>query len=332
MKKIAFLTTGGTIASVKGPQGLKPAVTQEEMLKLVPELSEIAEIDGKIIMNIDSSNMQPEDWNLMAKELQKALQDHDGIVMTHGTDTMAYTSAALTYMLCNLQKPIVMTGAQIPIGQENNDGRRNLIASFKVAASGRPGLFVVFDNKVIIGDRASKMKTKSFDAFYSINSPLVAKVKDDVIWDEKTYLSERQRLKKIWYNIKEQNPEIFQNKDNAPVVLYNKVNPKALLIKLFPGIEPELLLFAKEKGYHSVLLEAFGAGGVPFREPRNLLPVIKELLDAGIKVAVTTQVPLEEADLTIYEVGKKALEVGAISTKDLTREAALIRLMLDIGF
>lgn len=330
-KRIAFLTTGGTIASVKTPEGLRPAVTQEEMVKLVPELSDIAEISGDIIMNIDSSNMQPEDWSFLAQKTAEVLEDFDGVVLTHGTDTMGYSASALSYMLCNLKKPVVMTGAQIPISQEENDARDNLIASFRVAATGKPGLFVVFNNKVIIGDRASKVKTKSFDAFYSINVPFVGKVEDDkVIWDDDTYKNEIKRLKKVWESIEEKRPELFKDKDTKSVVVYDEVNPKALLVKLYPGIEPKLLLFAKDAGYHSVLLEAFGAGGVPFREPRNLLPTIKELISSGIKVAVTTQVPFEEADLTIYEVGKKALEQGAVSTGDLTREAALVRLMLGI--
>lgn len=330
-KKIAFLTTGGTIASIKTSKGLQPAVDQDEMIRLVPEISDIAEIDGKLIMSIDSSNVQPEDWKFFAGEIAEALKDFDGVVMTHGTDTMAYSASALSYMLCYLTKPVVMTGAQISISQKNNDAKDNLIDSFRVAVAGKPGLFVVFNHKVIVADRSSKVKTKSFDAFRSINAPYVAKIEEgEVIWDKNTYSRERKRLEKVWNGIRAKHPEIFGKEE--PVIIYDKVDPEVLLLKLYPGIEPEFLLYAKEKGYHSVLLEAFGTGGVPFRESRNLLPAIKELISSGVKVAVTTQVPFEESDLTIYEVGKKALEVGALSAKDLTREAALIRLMLGVDF
>ena len=113
------------------------------------------------------------------------------------------------------------------------------------------------------------------------------------------------------------------------VILYNNVNPRVLLIKLYPGISPDILLYAKDRGYHSVLIESFGTGGISFREPRNLIPAIQELITSGITVAVTTQVPFEGMNLARYEVGKKALEAGAVSAADMTREAALIRLMLE---
>lgn len=328
-KKIAFLATGGTIASVPTPEGFRPAFTEKEMLLLVPELSEIGDIKGKLIMNIDSSNMQPEDWVTIARAIKDALFDFDGVVVSHGTDTLGYTASALTYMLTYLKKPVVLTGAQKSIGEENNDAKRNLIDSFRVAASSQPGVFVVFDGKIIFGNRASKIKTKSFDAFWSINAPYAGTVSnEEVEWDKKALSDEEVQIRQLWDLLAQRENINSEEKESLPVVLFDKLDPRVFLVKLYPGIEPQTLLFAKEKGYHSVLIEGFGAGGVTFRPPRNLLPAIRELIESGIKVAVTTQVPFEGADFTRYEVGVKALEAGVVSMGSDTTESALAKLML----
>lgn len=328
-KKIAFLATGGTIASVPTPEGFRPAFTEKEMLLLVPELSEIGDIKGKLIMNIDSSNMQPEDWVTIARAIKDALFDFDGVVVSHGTDTLGYTASALTYMLTYLKKPVVLTGAQKSIGEENNDAKRNLIDSFRVAASSQPGVFVVFDGKIIFGNRASKIKTKSFDAFWSINAPYAGTVSNEgVVWDKKALSDEEVQIRQLWDLLAQRENINSEEKESLPVVLFDKLDPRVFLVKLYPGIEPQTLLFAKEKGYHSVLIEGFGAGGVTFRPPRNLLPAIRELIESGIKVAVTTQVPFEGADFTRYEVGVKALEAGVVSMGSDTTESALAKLML----
>jgi len=327
-RKIAFIATGGTIASVPTPEGLRPAFTEKEMLDLVPELSSIAEIEGHLIMNIDSSNMQPEDWPVIAKKTLEALASCDGAVIAHGTDTLAYTSSALTYMLTHLKKPVIITGSQRSIGEEESDAARNLIDSFKVAVSGQAGVFVVFGGKIIMGDRASKVKTESIDAFASINAAEVGFVESDIRWDKELLRRERARLEGIWQKLLKGEGQIDDSDQAKDAVIYDAIDPQVLLIKLYPGIEPDVLLYAKDRGYHAVLIEAFGMGGVCFREPRNLIPAIEELIAAGITVAVTTQVPFEGADLTRYEVGQRALKAGAISTGDMTREAVLVRLMM----
>jgi len=347
-KKIAFIATGGTIACIRSSEGLRPAFTEKEMISLVPELSDIAEIQGKLIMNIDSSNMQPEDWKAVASETVEALEACDGVVISHGTDTMAYTSAALTYMLMYLKKPVIITGAQKSIGEKESDAVINLKDSFKVAASGVPGVFVVFNGDIFFGDRVTKMKTVSFDAFASVNAPLPGKIgKNGLEWDDEVVWQESRRLKKIWDEMErvsgasrsadttKKSPDKsgcqgIKGLEEAPVVLNDTLDPRVLLVKLYPGIEPEVLLLAKDKGYHSVLIESFGSGGVPFREPRNLLPAIRELIASGITVAVTTQVPFEGVNLALYEVGVKALEAGAVSMGGMTREAALARLMMHL--
>lgn len=302
------------------------------MIEFVPELSKIANIHGSLIMNIDSSNLQPEDWKIIAQKTAEALGKYDGVIISHGTDTLAYTSCALTYMLTFLKKPVVITGSQKPIGEKISDGPKNLKDSFNVASSKVPGVFVVFNGSIIYGDRARKIKTKSFDAFASVNSPTVGQVQSgDIVWNNNVLKNEMARIRKIWSKDYEDKLIPYENENNGdapPVIVDSSLDPRVFVVKLYPGIEPEVLLFAKDKGYHSVLIEGFGSGGVPFRAPRNLLPVIKELINSKIKVAITTQVPFEGVDLDLYEVGKKVLELGAIPTGDMTPEAALVRLMM----
>lgn len=343
-KKIAFIATGGTIASIRGGEGIRPAFSEREIIDLVPELIHMADIREKLVMNLDSSNIQPEDWKSIASEVVASLKECDGAVVSHGTDTLAYTAAALTYMLLNLKKPVAVTGAQRSIAEKGSDAKKNLLDSFKVALSGKPGVFVVFNGDIIFGDRATKIKTASFDAFASVNAPLAGQIVEKGIqWNHEAIRNENERIERIRAlhiscNPKDTShtnsgiqPETADENKGAPAELYDNLDPRVLLIKLYPGIEPDLLLFAKKKGYHSVLIESFGAGGVPFCEPHNLIPTVQELVSSGIKVAVTTQVPFEGVNLSLYETGLKVWKAGAFSMGDDTREAALVRLMLNLA-
>ena len=137
MKKICLLATGGTIASEAGANGLRPQVAAARMLRLLPELKEVCQIEYRELMSLDSSNLLPEHWQRMACSVAELREDYDGFVISHGTDTMAYSASALYYMLENIDRPVVLTGAQIPIEDPRTDGKRNLLTAFRAAASGR---------------------------------------------------------------------------------------------------------------------------------------------------------------------------------------------------
>ena len=168
MKKILLLGTGGTIACKRTPDGLKPVITSEEILTYVPDSRHYCEIDSIQILNIDSTNIQPSHWLAVSKAIEEHYEEYDGFVITHGTDTMAYTAAALSYLIQNSPKPIVITGAQRPINLDITDAKTNLSDSFYYACDdASQGVQIVFDGKVIAGTRAKKVRTKSYNAFSS---------------------------------------------------------------------------------------------------------------------------------------------------------------------
>lgn len=179
MKKILFVATGGTIASKKTENGLTPQITPEELISYIPEVEKICEITAVQPFNLDSSNVVPENWSMLVKVIREHYDAFDGFIIAHGTDTMAYTAAALSYMIQNSPKPIVITGAQRPINLDITDAKTNLSDSFYYACDdASQGVQIVFDGKVIAGTRAKKVRTKSYNAFSSIDFPYLAVIQD----------------------------------------------------------------------------------------------------------------------------------------------------------
>ena len=170
-KRILLIGTGGTIASEVTENGLAPELTTEQLLSHIPAISGICGVDCIQLLNLDSTNMAPEHWLEMARCVKEHYDGYDGFVLTHGTDTMAYTAAALSYLIQNSPKPIVLTGAQKPIGFDSTDSKINLADAFRCAAEDLPGVSIVFNGRVILGTRAKKTRSKSFQAFSSINFP-----------------------------------------------------------------------------------------------------------------------------------------------------------------
>lgn len=305
MKNILLIATGGTIASKKTDEGLVPQITSEELLEYVPEIKEFCNVHALQILNIDSTNIQPEHWVLMTEAIEKNYDKYDGFVISHGTDTMSYTSAALSYLIQNLNKPVIVTGAQKPINVDITDAKKNLLDSFRFAAEKDvAGVYLVFDGKAIVGTRARKVKSKSYSAFESINFP-VAAIIDDA------------RITKY----------IRNDKMTSPVKFYKNIFASIFLLKLAPGMEPDVLTYIGEK-YEGIVIESYGVGGLPFQDKRNFLEKLGQLTESGKIIVIATQVMFEGSDMGIYEVGVKALKkYNVLQAYDMTIEAAITKLM-----
>jgi L-asparaginase len=306
MKKILVLATGGTIASVEGNEGLAPGLSVEELLHFLPGSSDDIKIDGKILMNSDSTNLQPEHWVKMADAVYRNYNDYDGFVITHGTDTLAYTSSALSYMLQGLEKPVVLTGSQVPISFKKTDAKKNVADALRFAREDIGGVFIVFDGRVILGTRAVKMRTKSYDAFESINHPYVAYV----------------NKKEVKYQWK-------PTSTKEHLSLNTNLCTDVFLMKLYPGTKPEIFDCIKDL-YKGIIIESFGNGGLP-SEGRNLLTKVKELTEKGMAVVITTQCLEEGEDLLLYEVGRKVAQYQVILSGDMNTEAIVAKLMWALG-
>ncbi|WP_097027960.1 asparaginase [Clostridium peptidivorans] len=309
MKKILLLSTGGTIACAEGSDGLTPALTGESLLSYTKEVQDICQIDAVQILNIDSTNMHPEYWINIAEYIEKNYQSYDGFVITHGTDTMAYTSAALFYIIQNSNKPIVITGAQKPIIFKETDAKRNLVNAIQFACNGVGGVFIVFDGKVICGSRAEKLRTKSYNAFESINYPYLASIEDNEI---------------------KYNGQVSIYKKEQELTFYKSLCTNIFLLKLTPATDPDILDYLSDK-YLGIIIESYGSGGIPFEDKKNFLAKLKMLDQAGKIVVIKTQVLLEGTDLSKYEVGQKALKYPVIPAYDMSTEAIVTKLMWVLG-
>lgn len=308
MKSVLLITTGGTIASVEGAEGLAPGVSSAELMRHVSRLNDYYCIDTLELLNLDSSNIQADEWISIARAIYGALPRYDGVVVTHGTDTMAYTASMVSFMLRGLKKPVVFTGSQMPIDNLLTDARNNLYTAFAAVNCGIPGVSIAFNRKIIPGCRAVKVRTMGFEAFESVNAGYLAQVYAD-------------GLRPLC--------DIPANPD-SDVELRDAICRDVFLLKLVPGLNPEVLTMLRQLHYRGIVIEAFGAGGMQFVRT-TLLEHLKALTDAGIAVVVCSQCLYEASDLNIYEVGAKLLSCGVISARDMTTEAVVTKLMWALG-
>ena len=307
-KKICLIATGGTIASVETPEGRKPLLDGKELLAKVPELESLGVIDIVELMQLDSTNIQPKDWIQMAQAIEERYADYDGFIITHGTDTMAHSAAALYYMLENLQKPVIFTGSQLSLVEEGSDAPANLLLAMYGAVSSVPGVYLAFHNKLMQGNAAKKLCTENFDGFYSINVPDVAVLEDGKIkWNISSDFIEPEKELKI----------------------NTAIDTHVAVFEVFPGFNTDIIRMAVDSGCKGIVLKGYGAGNVPSEESGNsFLPAIDYAVEKGVKVVLTTQCIYDGTDLERYEVGASALRHGVISGGDLTVEAILAKLML----
>lgn len=305
MKKVLMLGTGGTIACRRTEGGLLPAITPKELVEFIPDVKKVCHVQTLQVCNVDSTNVTPRHWEMISRAVEENYEKYDGFVVCHGTDTLAYTAAALSYMIQNSKKPIVITGAQKPIDEENTDARMNLLDSFIYASDpGSRDVNIVFDGKVIVGTRAKKERAKSYNAFSSINFPYPAVIREQAVL---RYIP----------------PEEY--KEN--VKFYHTMNDSIYVLKLIPGIEPDILTYLFDK-YNCVVIESFGVGGVPEYLVDKFYEVMNNCRSRGKLAIIATQVVREGSDMVVYEVGKKVKQdFDLLETYDMTLEATITKAM-----
>ena len=311
MKKVLMLGTGGTIACVPSADGLVPALDGPAMIIVVPELEEVCAIETKQILNLDSSNLAPEHWRSIAEAVAANYTSYDGFVITHGTDTMAYTAAALSQMLCNCQKPVVLTGAQLPIQAEGSDAPNNIYHAFLAATSPLKGVALVFGDLVIHGAHAKKLYTQDFNGFASINrEPLATISHNHLFW-------QKGALQGGGYG-------------EGEFSINTQLEIKIAVVKIIPGATPDILDYYVAKGYKGLIIEGFGAGGVPNGD-NNWLPKLEQVLQQGIRVVCATQCLYDGVHLNTYPMGILAERLGAQSAGLDTLETSVVKLMQELA-
>ncbi len=303
MKKLLLIATGGTIASTKTEGGLAPGLPPEELLGRVPDARTFCQVDAVQPMNLDSTNITPSHWLELAGVVEENYHRYDGFVICHGTDTLAYSGAALSYLIQGTHKPIVLTGAQKPIDREDTDARQNLLDSLRFASCGDSGVCIVFGGHVIAGTRARKTRTKSYNAFSSINFPDLAEIRDSRV------------------------VRFLPCGETGKPVFTKKLNDRVALLKLIPGLSPEAFS-ALGAWCDGLIIESYGVGGIPDAYLQQLDMLVK----AGKTVVLATQVPQEGSDLSVYQVGHRVKErYRLLEPYDMTLESTVTKLMWVLG-
>ena len=320
MKKILMVATGGTIASTQAGSGLAPTLTGHELAAMVPGIDGLCELDVCQPMNIDSTNMRPRDWLAVRDTIVDAYDDYDGFVVLHGTDTMAYTAAALSYLIQGSPNPIVLTGSQQPMANPFTDAKLNLYQSLLYALDDASrDVCVVFGGDVICGTRARKQRTMSFNAFTSMNMPPLACIRNNRIVRPATL--------PVAYALPAQGDA---RAASAQPRLFDTLDERVIVIRLTPELGPSVLdLLARD--YDAVVLETFGIGGIP-DYGGGWHAAISRWVESGRIVVVTTQVPEEGLDLGVYEVGRAYANMGGVlAAGDMTVEAIVAKTMWALG-
>lgn len=307
-RKILIINTGGTLSSVMKKNGLIPGLSIHDMQTELQMVSGDTDIEIEDFCSVDSANIFPEDWCALSKRISNCRNDYDGIVVIHGTDTLAYTSSMLSFMLRNINIPVVITGSQLSITNPVADAMENCRCAIHMAASSIPGVFVAFNRKVILGCRASKVRSLSFDAFESINYPNIATISSLGMKIETAAVPERTGIFK----------------------LSNTYSDKVCMIKMFPGIHRSLIESIADQGYKGLYIEAYGIGGMPFLK-HDFIGALDKVIQNGMSVVVGTQCRYEGTKMDVYETGKRARAIGALEARDMTSEAALTKLMWILG-
>ncbi|ASA77235.1 Glu-tRNA(Gln) amidotransferase subunit GatD [Thermococcus sp. 5-4] len=317
LPSVAIIGTGGTIASrIDYKTGaVHAAFTAEELAKAVPEIFDIANITPKLLFNIMSEDMRPEYWVKIAHEVARMLNNgEDGVVIAHGTDTMAYTASALSFMLRDLGKPVILVGSQRSSDRPSSDAAMNLICSVRMATADFGEVAIVMHGETgdtyclaHRGTKARKMHTSRRDAFRSINDVPLAKIwpagKIEFLRDD------------------------YRRRTESEVWVDDEMEERVALVKAFPGIQPEVIDFFVDKGYKGLVIEGTGLGHVP----TYLIDSIKRATEEGLTVCMTSQCLYGRVNLNVYSTGRRLLKAGVIPCEDMLPETAYVKLMWVLG-
>lgn len=304
LKRILLVHTGGTLGMTgRRPNALKPGAFFRTVRSRVPELTQLARLEFELFSNVDSCEMQPEAWSALARLLFKALPHVDGAVITHGTDTLADTACALSFMLKGLNKPVVLTGAQRPLQEIRSDARLNLIDAVTAAIHGPAEVSVCFDSHLYRGNRVRKVSVAEYDAFHSPNYPVLGTLGVNATFAHK-------------------------NKNSGRPQLMAEIDPRVFLLRVFPGMSPHIPMEIL-KHVKGLVVEAYGAGNFPLAAKwgRSLVPVFEAARAMHIPTMVVSQAERNGVDLSLYESGRAAGALGAISGGDMTVSAAVVKMM-----
>jgi L-asparaginase len=317
MKKLLLLYTGGTIGMVQDQKGILVPFDFNNITENVPELSRL---DYQVVVIsfdpiLDSSNMNMDTWTEMASIIEKNYDEYDGFVILHGSDTMAYTASALSFMLENLAKPVILTGSQLPIGEIRTDAKENLITALEIAAAkDEHGHAIVnevciyFDYKLFRGNRSKKIEANKFEAFSSPNYPILAEAGVHINF----------------------NSEMLMPRSEASFVVHKKLKNPISLLKIFPGISPAYVnAVISAQGVKAIILEGFGAGNTCTDD--WFVASLQQAVASGILILEITQCIGGNVEIGRYETSKHLAKMGVVGGLDLTFEAAITKLMFLFG-
>ena len=305
-KSILLIYTGGTIGMIRTKNGSLIPFNFDNLKNQIPELEKFdVKLDHQSIKEpIDSSNMHPNVWIELAQIIEDEYKKYDGFVILHGSDTMAYTASALSFMLKNLQKPIVFTGSQLPIGIARTDAKENLITSIEIASQNKtPEVCIYFEYKLFRANRATKINASNFEAFASPNFPILAQAGVSIQYHSINY-----------------------EKTNEPLTVLKELNPEVLLIKLHPGVNQKMMEHMVNQNIKAIIIESYGAGNVS--EEKWFLSILEKCIKQQKIVVNITQFLVGSVSHGMYQTSAHLDKIGVISGSDLTTEAAITKLMV----